>query len=75
SVVSCVMDCAHPPDITTIIDQTRVAIRARHHSAQPLIDRFDIPSAARASFGMYNPVEEADRLAAGLEKVKEIFAR
>ncbi|MEC9175219.1 MAG: cysteine desulfurase [Pseudomonadota bacterium] len=75
SVVSFVMDCAHPHDISTIIDQTGVAIRAGHHCAQPLIDRFDIPSAARASFGMYNSVEEADRLVAGLEKVKEIFAR
>ena len=75
SVVSFVMDCAHPHDISTIIDQTGVAIRAGHHCAQPLIDRFDIPSAARASFGMYNTVEEADRLVNGLEKVKEIFAR
>ena len=75
SVVSFVMDCAHPHDISTIIDQTGVAIRAGHHCAQPLIDRFDIPSAARASFGMYNTVDEADRLVAGLEKVKEIFAR
>lgn len=75
SVVSFVMDCAHPHDISTIIDQTGVAIRAGHHCAQPLIDRFDIPSAARASFGMYNTVEEAARLVAGLEKVKEIFAR
>ena len=75
SVVSFVMDCAHPHDISTIIDQTGVAIRAGHHCAQPLIDRFDIPSAARASFGMYNTVEEADRLVASLEKVKEIFAR
>ena len=75
SVVSFVMDCAHPHDISTIIDQTGVAIRAGHHCAQPLIDRFDIPSAARASFGMYNTVEETDRLVAGLEKVKEIFAR
>ena len=75
SVVSFVMDCAHPHDISTIIDQTGVAIRAGHHCAQPLIDRFHIPSAARASFGMYNTVEEADRLVAGLEKVKEIFAR
>ena len=75
SVVSFVMDCAHPHDISTIIDQTGVAIRAGHHCAQPLIDRFDIPSAARASFGMYNTVEEADRLVAGLDKVKEIFAR
>ncbi|MGB1005568.1 MAG: cysteine desulfurase [Thalassobaculaceae bacterium] len=75
SVVSFVMDCAHPHDISTIIDQTGVAIRAGHHCAQPLIDRFGIPSAARASFGMYNTVEEADRLVTGLEKVKEIFER
>lgn len=75
SVISFVMDCAHPHDIATIVDQTGVAIRAGHHCAQPLIDRFEIPSAARASFGMYNTRDEADRLVASLEKVKEIFAR
>jgi cysteine desulfurase/selenocysteine lyase len=75
SVVSFVMDCAHPHDIATIVDQTGVAIRAGHHCAQPLIDRFDIPSAARASFGMYNTREDADRLVDSLHKVKEIFVR
>jgi cysteine desulfurase/selenocysteine lyase len=75
SVISFVMDCAHPHDIATIVDQTGVAIRAGHHCAQPLIDRFEIPSAARASFGMYNTRDDADRLVASLEKVKEIFAR
>lgn len=75
SVISFVMDCAHPHDIATIVDQTGVAIRAGHHCAQPLIDRFEIPSAARASFGMYNTRDDADRLVASLEKVKEVFAR
>ena len=75
SVISFVMDCAHPHDIATIVDRTGVAIRAGHHCAQPLIDRFEIPSAARASFGMYNTRDDADRLVASLEKVKEIFAR
>lgn len=73
SVISFSMDCAHPHDISTIIDQAGVAIRAGHHCAQPLMDRFDIPSAARASFGMYNTRAEADALVDSLEKVLKIF--
>jgi cysteine desulfurase/selenocysteine lyase len=73
SVISFTMDCAHPHDIATIIDQNGVAVRAGHHCAQPLMDRFDIPSAARASFGLYNIKEDVDVLADSLEKVREIF--
>jgi cysteine desulfurase/selenocysteine lyase len=72
-VISFTMDCAHPHDIATIIDQNGVAVRAGHHCAQPLMDRFDIPSAARASFGLYNIKEDVDVLADSLEKVREIF--
>ena len=73
SVLSFTMDCAHPHDIATIIDQNGVAVRAGHHCAQPLMERFDIPSATRASFGLYNTREDVDILATSLEKVKEIF--
>ena len=73
SVLSFTMDCAHPHDIATIVDQDGVAVRAGHHCAQPLMERFDIPSAARASFGLYNTREDVDILASSLEKVNEIF--
>ena len=50
SVISFAMDVAHPHDISTIIDQQGVAIRAGHHCAQPLMDRYDLPSTCRASW-------------------------
>ena len=73
-VVSFTMDCAHPHDISTIIDNDGVAIRAGHHCAQPLMDFYDLPSTARASVGVYTTREEFDALAISLEKVNRIFA-
>jgi cysteine desulfurase/selenocysteine lyase len=73
SVVSFMMDCAHPHDIATIVDRHGVAVRAGHHCAQPLMDHFDVSSAARASFGLYNTRAEVDALTTSLEKVREIF--
>ena len=73
-VVSFTMDCAHPHDISTIIDNDGVAIRAGHHCAQPLMDFFDLPATARASVGVYSTRDEFDCLAIALEKVNRIFA-
>ena len=73
-VVSFTMDCAHPHDISTIIDNDGVAIRAGHHCAQPLMDFFDLPSTARASVGVYTTRDDFDCLAVALEKVNRIFA-
>jgi cysteine desulfurase/selenocysteine lyase len=72
-VVSFTMDCAHPHDISTIIDRDGVAVRAGHHCAQPLMDFFDLPSTARASVGIYTTKQEFDVLASALEKVNRIF--
>jgi cysteine desulfurase/selenocysteine lyase len=72
-VVGFVMDAAHPHDIGTILDRQGVAIRAGHHCAQPVMDRFGIAATARASFGLYNTREEADRLVAALGVVREMF--
>tara|TARA_B100000674_G_C37208266_1_gene631454 strand:- start:13 stop:498 length:486 start_codon:yes stop_codon:yes gene_type:complete len=72
-VVSFTMDCAHPHDISTIIDHEGVAIRAGHHCAQPLMDFLDLPSTGRASVGIYSRAEEFDALADALEKVRRIF--
>ena len=72
-VVSFTMDSAHPHDISTIIDNDGVAIRAGHHCAQPLMDFLDVPSTARASVGVYTTKQEFDVLATALEKVNRIF--
>ncbi|NQW11556.1 MAG: cysteine desulfurase [Alphaproteobacteria bacterium] len=73
SVVSFTLDSAHPHDIATIVDQQGVAVRAGHHCAQPLMEHFDIGSAARASFGLYNTRADVDALVRSLETVNEIF--
>jgi cysteine desulfurase/selenocysteine lyase len=74
SVLSFVMDCAHPHDIGTILDREGVAIRTGHHCAQPVMQRFGIPATARASFALYNTREEVDALVRGLQKVIEVFS-
>jgi cysteine desulfurase / selenocysteine lyase len=72
--ISFVMQGAHPHDIGTILDRHGIAIRAGHHCAQPLMERFGVPATARASFGLYNTKDDVDALIAALEKVREIFA-
>jgi cysteine desulfurase / selenocysteine lyase len=74
SVLSFVIDDIHPHDIGTILDQEGIAIRAGHHCAQPVMQRFNIPATARASFAFYNTKEEVDVLARTIEKVVEIFS-
>ena len=73
AVVSLVIDGAHPHDVATILDEQGIAIRAGHHCAQPLMERFGVPATVRASFGMYNTHEEVDRLTTGLHEVRRIF--
>ena len=73
-VLSFVMDEIHPHDIGTILDQQGIAIRTGHHCAQPLMQRFGIPATARASLAVYNTRAEIDALAAGIHKLKEVFA-
>lgn len=63
----------HPHDVAQILDQDGIAIRAGHHCAQPLHEKFGIPATSRASFYMYTTKEEVDLLVNGLYKVKEIF--
>jgi cysteine desulfurase/selenocysteine lyase len=73
SILSFVLDNAHPHDVATILDRSGVAVRAGHHCAQPLMDRYDVPATLRASFALYNTREEADALASALSRVQEIF--
>ncbi len=73
AIASFVIDGVHPHDIGTILDQTGVAIRAGHHCAQPLMHRLGLSATARASFGLYNTVDDVDALADGLQVVLELF--
>jgi cysteine desulfurase/selenocysteine lyase len=74
SVLSFVMDEAHPHDIGTILDQEGVAVRTGHHCAQPVMERFCIPATVRASFAVYNTRAEVDALARAIRRVREVFA-
>jgi cysteine desulfurase/selenocysteine lyase len=73
SIVSFTLENAHPHDVGTILDRSGVAVRAGHHCAQPLMERFGIAGTARASFGLYNGFDDVDALVDGLRRVKEIF--
>jgi cysteine desulfurase/selenocysteine lyase len=74
SVLSFIIDGIHPHDIGTILDQEGIAVRAGHHCAQPVMQRFNVPATARASFAFYNTKEEIDVLAKTIERVIEIFS-
>ena len=73
AVISFVLDGIHPHDIGTIIDLEGIALRTGHHCAQPVMDFFDVPATARASFAFYNTDEEIDRLVSGLRRVREVL--
>lgn len=72
-VISLTIDCAHPHDISSILDSDGVAIRAGHHCAQPLMRTLHVQATARASFYIYNNESDVEALAAGLEKAATIF--
>ena len=73
AVLSFVMDAAHPHDIGTILDIEGIAVRAGHHCAQPLMQRYQVPATVRASLAFYNTREELDALARALHQVNEVF--
>jgi cysteine desulfurase/selenocysteine lyase len=73
AVISFIFDNIHPHDIGTLLDYEGVAIRTGHHCTQPIMDRFNIPATSRASFGLYNTIEEIDILANALKKAVEVF--
>jgi len=72
-VASFMLKDVHPHDIAQILDGQGVAIRAGHHCAMPLHEKFGIPATARASFYLYNTKEEVDKLVEGIYKVKLVF--
>ncbi|HWM89515.1 MAG TPA: cysteine desulfurase [Thermoanaerobaculia bacterium] len=73
AVASFTMLGIHPHDVGTILDQEGVAVRAGHHCAQPVMARFGVPATTRASFGLYNRMEDVDALVAALHRAREIF--
>jgi len=73
SVLSFVLEGVHPHDIGTVLDREGVAIRAGHHCAMPVMQRFGVPATARASFAFYNTVEEVDVLVRAVRKVLKVF--
>jgi len=74
SLISFAVAGVHPHDLGTILDEDGIAIRTGHHCAMPVMDFFKLPATARASFAFYNTFEEIDRLAAGVERARKIFA-
>jgi cysteine desulfurase/selenocysteine lyase len=72
-VLSFTMDGVHPHDIATILDEQGIAVRAGHHCAQPLMRRLGVPATARASFYLYNTMDEVDALVRGLHTVRRVF--
>jgi cysteine desulfurase/selenocysteine lyase len=72
-VVSFLMEGIHPHDIGTIVDAEGVAIRTGHHCAQPVMDRYGIAATARASFSVYNTLDDVEALAAALTRVRKVM--
>lgn len=72
-VLSFVMDPVHPHDVGQILDDHNVAVRAGHHCAQPLMERFGVPATTRASFGFYNSKADLEALAHAVRAVNEVF--
>lgn len=72
-VLSFTLDGIHPHDVGTLLDRDGIAARVGHLCAQPLMARFGVTAVTRASFGLYNTLDEVDRLAASLESVREFF--
>ncbi|HEY4344722.1 MAG TPA: cysteine desulfurase [Parvibaculum sp.] len=72
-IISFTLGAAHAHDIATIIDRAGIAVRAGHHCAQPLMERFGVTATARASFAMYTTHEEIDHLVAALIDAKKFF--
>jgi cysteine desulfurase/selenocysteine lyase len=74
AIIAFEMKGAHAHDVATVIDRQGVAVRAGTHCAMPLLDRFGATSTCRASFGLYNTMEEVDKLADALQRAEALFA-
>ncbi len=74
AVISFYVDDIHPHDVGTLLNEEGVAVRTGHHCAQPVMQRFGIPATARASFALYNTLQDVDALVAAVRKVQKLFA-
>jgi cysteine desulfurase/selenocysteine lyase len=74
-VISFVVEGVHPHDVATVLDHHGVAVRAGHHCAQPLMARYDLPATTRASFYVYNDVDDIERLTDAIGEVQRLFGR
>ena len=73
SVVSFLLDDAHPYDVGTLLDKMGIAVRTGHHCTQPIMDRYGIPGTVRASFACYTTTEDIDALAAALHRIQPLL--
>jgi cysteine desulfurase / selenocysteine lyase len=73
AVLSFVIEGIHPHDTATILDRQGIAVRAGHHCAQPVMDRYGLSATSRASLAFYNTRDEIDALVQGIESVQEVF--
>jgi cysteine desulfurase/selenocysteine lyase len=73
-LVSFLVEGVHPHDVGTVLDGLGIAVRTGHHCAQPLLEVLELPATTRASFGLYNTLDEVEALAAAVERVREVFA-
>jgi cysteine desulfurase/selenocysteine lyase len=71
--LSFVLEGVHPHDIGTLLDSVGIAIRAGHHCAMPVMDFYQVPATARASFAMYNTEQEIDALVSALKELIKVF--
>ncbi len=72
-MLSFVVEGIHPHDVGTVLDDDGVAVRAGHHCAQPVMQRFGIPATVRASFAFYNTPDEIEVLVRGVERARKVF--
>ena len=73
AVISFNVGDIHPSDLGTLLDRLGIAVRTGHHCAQPLMQRMGIPGTVRASFALYNTMEEVDALVAAVDRVRKMF--
>ena len=72
-VISFVLDEIHPHDVATIFDHEGVAVRAGHHCAQPVMQRYDVPATTRASFYVYNDIDDVEALSSAVLAAQQLF--
>jgi cysteine desulfurase/selenocysteine lyase len=73
-ILSFAVDGIHPHDVASILDQHKVAVRAGHHCAQPLMDKLCLDATTRASFGVYNDESDIDALVVAIKAAQKMFA-